>query len=90
MQTDAPPNLIARSQKIASKTRGRGAGRPFAKGNSGPPKGARHKATIAAEVLLDGEATALTRKAVEMALTGDTTPLRLCLDQYCHRVASGR
>jgi hypothetical protein len=31
--------------------------------------------------LLDGEADALTRKAVEMALAGDTTALRLCLER---------
>ena len=43
--------------------------------------GARHKATIAAEALLDGEAEALTRKAVEMALSGDGAALRLCLDR---------
>jgi hypothetical protein len=43
--------------------------------------GARHKATVAAEVLLDGEAEALTRKAVEMALAGDGSALRLCLDR---------
>jgi hypothetical protein len=73
--------MTGRSRKNASNTPGRGAGRPFATGNPGRPKGARHKATIAAEVLLDGEAKALTRKAVEMALAGDTTALRLCLDR---------
>jgi hypothetical protein len=73
--------MTGRSRKNASNTPGRGAGRPFARGNPGRPKGARHKATIAAEVLLDGEAKALTRKAVEMALAGDTTALRLCLDR---------
>ena len=31
--------------------------------------------------MLDGEATALTRKAVELALAGDPTALRLCLDR---------
>jgi len=31
--------------------------------------------------LLDGEAAALTRKAVEMALAGDHAALRLCLDR---------
>jgi hypothetical protein len=30
---------------------------------------------------LDGEAEALTRKAIERALEGDTTALRLCLDR---------
>ena len=36
---------------------------------------------MAAETLLDGEAEALTRKAVEMALEGDSTALRLCLER---------
>jgi hypothetical protein len=58
---------------------------PFAKGRSGNPAGrpvgARHKTTIAAEALLDGEAEALTRKAIEAALGGDMTALRLCLDR---------
>jgi Family of unknown function (DUF5681) len=38
---------------------------------AGPPKGTRHKATIAAEALLDGEVEALTRTAIERALEGD-------------------
>ena len=36
---------------------------------------------MAAAALLDGEAEALTRKAVELALDGDTTALRLCLER---------
>ena len=31
--------------------------------------------------MLDGEAEALTRKAVEMALSGDMTAMRICLDR---------
>jgi hypothetical protein len=31
--------------------------------------------------LLEGEAEGLTRKAVELALNGDTTALRLCLER---------
>lgn len=69
--------MADRSHNNTAKTRGR----PFAKGNPGRPKGARHRATIAAEALLDGEAEALTRKAVEMALAGDGTALRLCLER---------
>ena len=53
----------------------------FAAGNSGRPRGSRHKTTQAVEALLDGEAEALTRKAVELALEGDTTALRLCLER---------
>jgi hypothetical protein len=48
---------------------------------SGKPRGARHKTTLAAEALLDGEATALTRKAIEKAKEGDMVALRLCLER---------
>ena len=53
----------------------------FAAGNSGRPAGARHRITRAVEELLDGEGEAITRKAVDMALDGDTTALRLCLER---------
>jgi hypothetical protein len=70
---------------MADKTAGKQRGRPFRRGESGNPAGrplgSRHKATLAAEALLDGEVEALTRKAVEMALAGDGTALRLCLDR---------
>ena len=56
--------------------------RKGASGNrAGKPRGARHKATLAAEILLEGEAEALSRKAVELALRGDVSALRLCLDR---------
>jgi hypothetical protein len=53
----------------------------FKPGNPGKPKGARGRATMAAEALLDGEAEGLTRKAIELALSGDTIALRLCLER---------
>jgi hypothetical protein len=53
----------------------------FKPGNPGRPKGARHKTTLAIEGILDGEAAALTWKAIEMAMAGDTTALRLCLER---------
>jgi hypothetical protein len=57
----------------------------FAPGQSGnpagKPKGTRHRVTLAVEALLEGEADKLTRKAVELALAGDTTALRLCLER---------
>jgi hypothetical protein len=63
---------------------GNPAGR-FRKGQSGNPKGrpvgVRNKATETAEILLDGEAAALTRRAVELALAGDAVALRLCIER---------
>jgi hypothetical protein len=56
-------------------------GRPFKLGNPGRPHGARHKTTLAIEALLDGEHEKLTRKAIDLALAGDTVALRLCLDR---------
>lgn len=60
---------------------GRNTDGTFAAGNPGKPRGVRHKATRAALALLDGEAEALTRKAVELALAGDGAALRLCLER---------
>jgi hypothetical protein len=60
---------------------GRSADGTFTAGNAGRPKGARNKATQAVLALLEGEAEALSRKAVEMALAGDSVALRLCLDR---------
>lgn len=61
--------------------KGRGARGQFAKGNPGKPAGARNKATQAVQALLQGEAEALTRKAIDMALAGDSTALRLCIER---------
>lgn len=65
------------------KSEGRGPDGRFAPGNPGRPRGARHKTSQAIEALLEGEAEGLTRKAVDMALQGDTTALRLCLERVC-------
>ena len=64
-----------------TRNSGRNTDGTFAKGNPGKPKGSRHKATQASLALLEGEAEALTRKAVDTALAGDTTALRLCLER---------
>lgn len=60
---------------------GRNTDGTFAEGNRGKPRGARHKATQAVLAMLDGEAEALTRKAIDMALQGDGSALRLCLER---------
>ncbi|WP_065383210.1 DUF5681 domain-containing protein [Hyphomonas sp. ND6WE1B] len=53
----------------------------FKPGNPGRPKGSRNKVTLAIQALLDGEGEALTRKAIDLALEGDVTALRLCLER---------
>src|SRR5579859_3886440 len=57
----------------------------FAKGQSGNPagrpQGSRNATTLALETLLDGQARALTQKAIDLALAGDLTALRICLDR---------
>jgi hypothetical protein len=57
----------------------------FTKGQSGnpagKPKGARGKATLIAEQLMDGETEALTRKCIALALAGDLQAMRLCLER---------
>ena len=59
----------------------------FQPGQSGNPAGkkpgTKNRATLAMEALLDGEAEGLTRKAIELAMEGDTTALRLCLERLC-------
>ena len=59
----------------------------FQKGQSGNPRGrpmgSRNNATLACEALLEGQAEALTQKAVEMALAGDPVALRICLERIC-------
>lgn len=73
------------------KQRGRGPGRPFAKGQSGNPAGrplgSRNAATQLAEALLDGEAEALMRKLVERALEGDPAMLKLAVERIVPRRA---
>lgn len=64
------------TRKYGSDTDGR-----FKLGNSGRPKGARNKATVSIEALLEGEAEAITRKIIDLALEGNITAIRLCMDR---------
>lgn len=72
---------MASPENTAEKQRGK----PFRKGQSGNPdgrpRGSRNATTLALEALLDGQATALTQKAIALALTGDMAALRLCVDR---------
>ena len=55
---------------------------PGQSGNpAGRPKGARNRATVALEAILDQDAESIVRKAIEMAQDGDSAALRLCLER---------
>ena len=69
------------NRKNGSKTDERNPDGTFASGNPGRPRGARHKITQAIEAMLEGQHEALTQAAIDKALEGDVTALRLCLDR---------
>lgn len=71
------------TRKSASDTPGRGPGRRFGKGNPGKPKGARNKATLAVQELLEGEELAVGRAVIEKAKEGDGMAMRLVLERVC-------
>ena len=48
---------------------------------SGRPKGSRSRSTLALEAILEGEAEAITRKVIALALDGDGPALRMCMDR---------
>lgn len=48
---------------------------------SGRPKGAKNKTTMFAEALLQGEAEAIVRKTIDLALAGDVQCLKICMDR---------
>ena len=48
---------------------------------AGRPRGSRNKATLAMEALLEEGSEQLIRKAMTMALAGDTAAMRLCLER---------
>ncbi|TXN76078.1 hypothetical protein FV228_01570 [Methylobacterium sp. WL18] len=62
-----------------------GDGKPFVEGQSGNPagrpRGSRNRSTLALEAIFEGEAEALSRRAIEMALDGDGPAMKLCLDR---------
>ena len=59
-------------------------GSPFQAGNKfgrGRPAGSRNKATIALQEMLDGHGESITRRCALLALKGDPTALRLCMER---------
>ena len=48
---------------------------------NGRPLGSRHRATVLAESLLDGQTEELIQKTIDLALAGDPVALRLCVER---------
>jgi hypothetical protein len=48
---------------------------------NGRPLGSRHRATVLAESLLDGQTAELIQKTIDLALAGDPVALRLCVER---------
>lgn len=68
-----------------TRKNGRNSDGTFAKGNSGKPMGCRHKTTRAVESLMQGEAEALSRRVIELALEGDVAALKICIERIAPR-----
>ena len=70
----------------------RAAAGQFAAGSSGNPAGrppgARNRATLLAQELLDGEGETIMRKAIELAKSGEPLSLRLCIERILPRRAN--
>lgn len=67
-----------------SETEGRTERGTFAPGNKlspGRPPGARKRASLVVDGLLEDQAEALVKKTIEAALDGDVAALRICLDR---------
>ena len=56
-------------------------GKPFAQGNPGKPKGARHRTTIVAEKLMGEECDAIVQTVIEKAKGGDMVAAKIVLDR---------
>jgi hypothetical protein len=70
---------------LIPKPPGRGRGRPYEKGRSGQSRRAPDRLAQQGDACRGGiassESEALTRRAVELALVGDPTAMRLCLER---------
>jgi hypothetical protein len=80
-------------KKIPENTEKKQESTRYKKGQSGNPagrpRGSRNKATLASEILLEGDAENITRKLIELALDGNMMAIKLCINLY-HQARKGR
>jgi hypothetical protein len=65
------------SEKIVGKPRGR----PFPPGNSGKPKGIRHKKTVLMEKMLADDGEAVVKAVIDAAKNGDMQAAKMVVDR---------
>jgi uncharacterized small protein (DUF1192 family) len=87
---DMPP--LEPAEQNESTSCGRGGRSRWKKGQSGNPAGyhagQRHKATILAQQLFEGERDEICRAVIVQAKAGDVTAQRLCLERICPPIKS--
>lgn len=76
----APPAAVIESETPDGLSYSKDAQGRFIKG-PGRKKGSKNRVTAAIEALMEGEAEAISRKCVSLALKGDTTAMKLVLDR---------
>jgi Family of unknown function (DUF5681) len=76
---------LALGNRMADKAAKKQRGRPFLKGVSGNPhgcaRGSRHKASLLAERLMEGDAEEVVRAVVAAAKNGDMTAARIIIER---------
>jgi Family of unknown function (DUF5681) len=81
---DMPP-IEEQPEEAPGKAEAKAKPNRWKPGQSGNPrgyrKGSRHRATILAETLLDGEADRITRRCIYDALRGEPVAQRLCIER---------
>ena len=81
-KSNRPDPDKTREQQAAVVRNARGQFVPGVSGNpAGRKEGSRNRATLALQALLEGEGERIIRKAVDMALAGNETALRLVLER---------
>jgi hypothetical protein len=80
--TDLPPESGSGASAHEKTRRKAPNWKPGQSGNpKGRPPGCRNRVTMIAEALIGKQAQELTTKAIALALSGDATALRLCLER---------
>lgn len=78
----SPPEPSRDLAEARAVHKGRKGFLPGKSGNpKGRPKGARNKATLLAESLLEGEVEGITRKMIDEAKSGNVSAIKFCLER---------